>query len=227
MELTTVLSAQENVFVLDKSIGYDDYVPLDLSTANNEISAEMVADSAALGNYINDYLKKNNGRAAFGGYKERRRLYRRSSLFSGDEPERDIHIGLDIWAPAGTVVLAALDGVVDSFDYNAGQGNYGPTLVLKHNINAAEFYTLYGHLSVDSIEDVEIGDRFGKGDILGQLGDPSVNGDYPPHLHFQVISNLDGNFGDYPGVCNEADLPYYSVNCPDPNLLLKIKQTTT
>ena len=24
-----------------------------------------------------------------------------------------------------------------------------------------------------------------------------VNGDYPPHLHFQIINDLQGNFGDF------------------------------
>ena len=50
-----------------------------------------------------------------------------------------------------------------------------------------------------------------------------VNGDYPPHLHFQIINDLQGNFGDYLGVCSANELDFYKENCPDPNLILKLK----
>lgn len=228
MELTEILEAQKDVFVIDRNIPYSAYVTLDLSAANASVLPEVVSDSGKFSRYIERFIEKANGRAAFGGYAEKRQLYKHSALFNGDdEDERDIHIGLDIWAGAGTRVLAALDAEVHSFDYNAGNGNYGPTIILKHVIGRNEFYTLYGHLSVESIEDIEIGDRFRKGAEIGRLGDASVNGGYPPHLHFQVIKDMGGNFGDYPGVCNENDLSFYLDNCPDPDRLLKIKHTTT
>jgi murein DD-endopeptidase MepM/ murein hydrolase activator NlpD len=130
---------------------------------------------------------------------------------------------LDIWIKAGTPVFSALDGKVHSFDYNTGIGNYGPTIILEHRINDMVFYTLYGHLSLESIEEIEIGDVFGKGQKLAALGDASVNGDYAPHLHFQIIRDIGGAFGDYAGVCSAKDLDFYLQNCPDPNLLLKLK----
>jgi len=54
------------------------------------------------------------------------------------------------------------------------------------------------------------------------VGDSSVNGGYSPHLHFQIIKNIEDNFSDYPGVTSKKDLDYYLENCPNPNLLLKI-----
>src|SRR5690606_25662489 len=157
-----------------------------------------------------------NAVAAYGGYNEQRNLYKRSELFQ--DADRDIHIGLDIWTKSGTPVLAVLDGEVHSFDYNAGIGNYGPTIILKHKLAPATFYTLYGHLAIESIEDIEIGHKFTQGEKIATLGDASVNGDYAPHLHFQIIKDIEDNFGDYPGVCSKSDLKFYLENCPDPNL---------
>lgn len=227
MDLRTVLERQTDVYVIDRKIPYEDYVHLDLSPENKEISEDLVSGSSEFEKYIETYIANGKAQVAFGGYNERRQLYKRSELFNEeDQDQRDIHIGLDIWAEAGTSVLAALDGKVHGFDFNAGKGNYGPTMLLEHTIEGQTFYTLYGHLSVESIEDIEIGDVFRKGQQIATLGDASVNGDYPPHLHFQIIEDLEDNFGDYPGVCNEKDLEFYLRNCPDPNLLLKIKHTT-
>jgi hypothetical protein len=54
------------------------------------------------------------------------------------------------------------------------------------------------------------------------LGLPPINGDYAPHLHFQIIIDMENKKGDYPGVCSSKTLAFYLQNCPDPNLLLKI-----
>jgi murein DD-endopeptidase MepM/ murein hydrolase activator NlpD len=196
------------------------YIPIDLSAPNAEAAAR---DSAQFSEYIDDYLSKHNGSVAYGGYNELRNLYKRSELFKDpDSEERNIHIGLDLWTNAGTAVLTPLDGKIHSFDYNAGLGNYGPTIILAHNIGNHSFYTLYGHLSMESIEEIEIGDTYSKGQPLATLGDSTENGDYAPHLHFQIIRDIDGYFGDYPGVCSKSDLKNYLKNCPDPNLLLKL-----
>ncbi|HRN46046.1 MAG TPA: peptidoglycan DD-metalloendopeptidase family protein, partial [Flavobacterium sp.] len=136
--------------------------------------------------------------------------------------ERNIHIGLDLWIKAGTPVLAALDGFIHSFNYNTGVGDYGPTIIIEHKIKNQHFHTLYGHLSLESISNINIGDPVLKGMQIATLGDAAVNGDYSPHLHFQIIEEIPNKFGDYPGVSTKSDLNYYLKNCPDPNLLLKI-----
>lgn len=197
------------------------YIPVDLSVNNPDLPVGATAD--AFEDFLDDFLKNNTASVAYGGYLEHRNLYRRSGIFNGDESApRDIHIGLDLWAKAGTEIHAPLDGKVHSFAYNVGLGNYGPTIILEHDINGIRFYTLYGHLSVESIEELEIGDTYKAGQVLATLGDASVNGDYAPHLHFQIIKDIEGNFGDYPGVCSATDLDFYQSNCPDPNLLLKL-----
>ncbi len=216
------LNSIENVNVINSTIPYSKYIPIDLSVANQKL--ETIDSSEDFDKFINNYLSQNNADVAYGGYNETRNLYKRSTIFNENNiEERNIHIGLDLWINAGTHVLAALDGKVHSFNFNTGLGNYGPTIILEHTIENVLFYTLYGHLSLKSIEEIEIGDVFNKGQKIAVLGDATVNGDYAPHLHFQIIKDIQQNFGDYPGVCSKNDLAYYLDNCPNPNLLLKIK----
>jgi murein DD-endopeptidase MepM/ murein hydrolase activator NlpD len=222
--LETILRNLQNVKVIDESIDYSQYIPLDLSITNDVLAKEEIADSSHFEKYIENYLAKNNAKVAFGGYNEIRNLYKRSTVFNDPKTEeRNIHIGLDLWIKAGTPVLAALDGFIHSFNYNTGVGDYGPTIIIEHKIEKQRFYTLYGHLSLESISNIKIGDIVEKGTQIGTLGDALVNGDYAPHLHFQIIEEISNTFGDYPGVCSKSDLDYYLKNCPDPNLLLKIK----
>lgn len=223
-ELKTFFSQIENVKVIDSSIPNSQYVPLDLSIANTDLSKIDMKNPELFEDYIEKHLEKNNAKVAFGGYNEERNLYNQTHLFNDEQSEeRNIHIGMDLWIKAGTTVLAAFDGIVHGFDFNAGNGNYGPTIILKHTIENQTFYTLYGHLSVESIENIEIGTVFKKGQPVATLGDSAVNGGYSPHLHFQIIKSIEDNFSDYPGVCSKKTLDYYLENCPDPNLLLKIK----
>jgi murein DD-endopeptidase MepM/ murein hydrolase activator NlpD len=212
----------ENVHVIDNSIPYSQYTPLDLSISNLDLTQIDVKNSKDFEIYIENHLQKNNAKVAFGGYIEERSLYKQTTLFNdAQSDERNIHIGMDLWIKAGTPVLAALDGIVYGFDYNAGKGNYGPTIVLEHTLENEIFYTLYGHLSIESIENIAIGTVFKTGQQLATLGDSTVNGGYAPHLHFQIIKNIGKNFSDYPGVCCKKDLDFYLENCPNPNLLLK------
>lgn len=214
----------KNIKVIDGTIPYSEYFPLDLSVSNQELNELNISDATQFENYLESYLIKNKARVAFGGYCETRNLYKRSTVFNDlNTEERNIHIGLDLWIKAGTSVLAALDGKVHSFQYNNNLGDYGPTIILEHQLGNNVFYTLYGHLSLESITSLKIGQFFAKGQQLAVLGDSSVNGDYAPHLHFQIIKDIKENYGDYPGVCSKSKLAYYLENCPDPNLLLKIR----
>lgn len=223
-DLVAVLKSIQGVKVIDGSIPVREYIALNLSVSNSDLHRHNLQTANDFETYIQNYLAGHNATVAFGGYNEERNLYKRSTLFKATaETERNIHIGLDLWIEAGTPVLAALDGVIHSFCFNKGLGNYGPTIILEHQEQGITFYTLYGHLSTQSIDNIAIGTSVIKGRQIATLGDASVNGDYPPHLHFQIIKDIQGNYGDYPGVCNKKDLDFYLENCPDPNLLLKLK----
>ena len=212
-----------SVFVIDASYSKMDYVPLDLSKDNVELLDVDVSSSDDLGVYINEHIKKNNAQVAFGGYLETRGIYQRSTYFNekiNALDERNIHLGVDIWAESETGVLAALDGEIHSFNNNLNHGDYGPTIILKHRIDKFTFYTLYGHLSLASLSGLKVGKEFKKGERIAGLGTAEVNGDYPPHLHFQIILDIENYIGDYPGVSSMNTLEFYQNNCPDPDLLL-------
>jgi very-short-patch-repair endonuclease len=136
------------------------------------------------------------------------------------EGARRLHLGLDIWGPAHTAVYTPLEGTVHSFAFNDHFGDYGATLILQHEINGLIFHSLYGHLSLASITGKKEGQRFEKGEMIATFGEPQENGHWPPHLHFQLILDMQGMKGDYPGVCRFSERERYLENCPDPDLLV-------
>ena len=222
--LNAILITQENVKVIAPEIEYKDYIAFDLSATTTDQMDLPLTDSKAFEEFVENYFSLNQAKVAYGGYLEHRNLYKRSTVFKDiDIEERNIHIGLDLWIKAGTAVLAALDGVIHSFQNNLSLGDYGPALILEHEIEGETFHTLYGHLSLESLQGKAEGQKVSKGEVIGTLGAPPVNGDYAPHLHFQIIKDLQGKKGDYPGVCAKSDIDFYKKNCPDPNLLLKIR----
>lgn len=152
---------------------------------------------------------------ALGGYLEKRRMYEVSPLFQG-ERYRNIHLGIDIWQAAGSKIKAPFEGEVHSFQNNNEFGDYGPTIILKHDIQNQVFYTLYGHLNTASLENLAIGQIIKEGQEFCAMGEAHENGGWPPHLHFQIILDIKNYQGDYPGVCFEDEIEYWSANCPDP-----------
>lgn len=209
--------------VISPEIAYSEYVALDLSVTNPVLQNYKLETAQDYEVFIQNQLDENHGKIMFGGYIETRNLYKRSSVFkNSDTEERNIHIGLDLWINEQAPIHAALDGKIHSFQNNTALGDYGPTLILEHQINNFKFHTLYGHLSEASLEGKKVGDAVQKGQQIATLGLPPINGDYAPHLHFQIIIDMQEKFGDYPGVCSEKKLPFYKENCPNPNWLLKI-----
>ncbi len=195
-----------------------DLVPLDLSVHNRKLADASPETLEGLQKYIDGFIRKSGGKGAYGGYDEKRAIYRRSAVFLEDDDYRSIHLGIDFWLPAGTVVVAPLPGFIHSFADNDASGDYGPTIVLKHPIGNQVIHSLYGHLSRTSLVGLEKGQLIRRGQQVGTLGIPDENKDWPPHLHFQLIQDMEGKIGDYPGVCYEKEKEKYLVNCPDPRI---------
>lgn len=209
--------------LLDVDIPKSKYIPLSLSKNNKQLQGINLSSSKDLAQFITSHISNNKGLVAYGGYNEKRSIYERSKHFNNREStERNIHLGIDLWCAKDSLIFSPLNGIVHSFKNNTNYGDYGPTIILKHTLKENEFYTLYGHLSIDSIESLKVGQTIRQGECFAKLGNSSVNGDYPPHLHFQIIKDMQDYQGDYPGVCNEKDLDFYLSNCPDPNLILKL-----
>lgn len=189
---------------------------LDLSDENSRLKEVDLNDASEFNAFIQSEISRLNGDYGVGGYLENRVIYRRSSHFESDEFSRNIHLGVDVWMPAETPVFAPLDGVVHSFGINDNYADYGGTLILQHVGVDGIFWTLYGHISHDSIEGLIEGDEVKKGDLIARLGNWDENGNWPPHLHFQVIEDLLDNYGDFPGVCRKEEMEYFKHICPNP-----------
>jgi murein DD-endopeptidase MepM/ murein hydrolase activator NlpD len=192
-------------------------VALDLSAANLELNLSIYGNASAFQDYIAGKLGDKIG---FGGYLENRVIYESYENFATASADfRNIHLGMDFWTMAGTPVFAPLEGEVHSFQVNQGAGNYGPTIILYHPDE--KIYSLYGHVSMADLIPIEIGLPIGAGQLLCHLGKPTENGGWPPHLHFQLIRDMQGFHGDYPGVCSQRDLSFYANNCLDPASFLR------
>ena len=206
---------------------YEKIIQIDLSVSNESLTEETYCDTNLFSKWINDFLFDNAATYAIGGYNENRKIYSRSKIFDQiniDEEPRRLHLGMDIWGKCNTPVVAPFDGVVHSFAFNNHYGDYGTTIILSHYLGDQSFHTLYGHLSLNSIKNIQEGEHIKKGDVFAEFGIPFENGQWPPHLHFQIILNMDRNKGDYPGVCKYSEKESYLSNCPDPDLILQMMQ---
>jgi len=162
-----------------------------------------------------------SGQSARAGSEAPRAESASAATAAATEPRR-LHLGVDIWGPAGTKVMSPLDGIVHSFAFNNNDSDYGATIILTHRLDGVSFHTLYGHLSLNSLKNLYEGQAVGKGDVIGEFGMRFENGNWPPHLHFQIIADMQGWKGDYPGVCRFSERMQWLAGCPDPNIILKM-----
>ncbi|MDR2143368.1 MAG: M23 family metallopeptidase [Treponema sp.] len=100
--------------------------------------------------------------------------YRRSPFTGG----RSFHPGLDIAAPMGTPIKAAMSGRVSAVGYDNIYGNF---VVITHQ---SGYRTLYGHMSVIR---TRTGLYVNAGDQIGDVG--STGQSTGPHVHFTVYKN--------------------------------------
>ena len=214
--------------VLGQSI--DDAPVVDLSVGS-EFLVEGGArdlDAAEWGAKIEALRERSGAPAVIGRYGESRRLYAAAPGFQAGAGGalRTIHLGVDLFAPAGTAVFAPLAGTVHSVQRNGSELDYGPTLVIEHAPEGTQpFWTLYGHLDGEVLDRIEAGDRIARGARIARLGEPKENGGWPPHLHFQVILDRFGFVGDYPGVAAPDDRDVWMAASPDPAGLLGIEES--
>ena len=200
------------------------YKKLDFSEANKDLLQRDLSETKTFSSYVFEEMLSNNAFIGIGGYDENRIIYRHRQHFTKEENPRCIHLGTDIWTDAGDPVYAPLDREIHSFTFNDQYGDYGPTIILKHKLEETIFYTLYGHLSLDSLDGLFEGKRILSGEKIASIGDYPTNGDWTPHLHFQIIADMSVYKGDFPGVCSLQDREYYLSVCPDANLILRIEE---
>lgn len=167
---------------------------------------------------ISRMLEDEDAEIGVGGYREVRPFYSTDAyaLQSNNGPVwRTVHLGYDIWANALTPVFAIADGIVHSYADNDAERDYGATIILEHQVNEKlTFYSLYGHLSKNSLIGLYQGKKIKGGQHLAWLGHPHENGHWPPHLHLQLMLDMVGNEGDFPGVALPEEEKIWASICP-------------
>jgi len=194
---------------------------LDFSIHNTDLAKYDLTDPKQMAQYIALACQQQGAEVGLGGYAEERSVYQKSHVFEAQGGSRSIHLGVDIWLQAGEPIYAPLEGTVHSFQNNADFGDYGPTIILEHQLNQTTFYTLYGHLSLESLEGLSAGKAVSTGQMIATIGDEHVNGNWIPHLHFQIITDMLGKQGDFYGVAPKQEMAYYLDICPNPMLMVK------
>ena len=166
-----------------------DVLVLDLSVGSPELGTlEATKDVVSFESLLHRLIAKSGATIGVGRYAEPRLLYDTGHFKAGPGSEpRTVHLGVDLFAPSGTEVRAPLAGAIVSATVNAGELDYGPTIILEHRLDGQRFYSLYGHLSPDSLDGKEPGSTVSAGDSLATIGDYPANGNWPPHLHFQIF----------------------------------------
>lgn len=183
--------------VLPLDLNAETVTRLDFSSANPTVVNADLRDTAAFDALVNTLLTEAGATVGVGGYLEDRVIYRRSPHFGpgAAEEARSLHLGVDVWVPAGTPVLAPLPAVVHSLADNDNFGDYGPTVILQHELEGTVFYSLYGHLSRAEWRALRAGQQLAKGEAFATVGPFPENGDWPAHLHFQLIADMGHQIG--------------------------------
>jgi 4-aminobutyrate aminotransferase-like enzyme/Ser/Thr protein kinase RdoA (MazF antagonist) len=180
----------------------------------------------ALSEKVSGEMKRAGVQVGVGRYDEARLLYT-TAIFGGSshpaEERRTIHLGIDLFAEPGTELRAPLDGVVHILANNTALQDYGPLVILRHETgDGGEFFTLYGHLTKNTLDGLKTGQRVAQGETFARVGIVSENGGWPPHVHFQIILDLLDLGANFPGVAYASQRTVWTSLSPHPNLLLGI-----
>lgn len=212
--------------VVDSPLAGDDVHVFDLGVGSTEMGIGAPGDfvTADLSDRLFGQMRAAGKTLGLGRYDEVRSWYG-GELFAAPSNEapcrRTVHVGVDVFLEPGADVYAALDGIVVSATINEGRLDYGPTLIIEHEPEPGlRFWSLYGHLTADSLDNMAAGLPVVAGQRIAAIGDYPVNGDWPPHLHFQLIADRLDYETDFPGVCAPQDRDVWTSLSPDPARML-------
>ena len=205
------------------SISKTDLFHIDLSIHNSTVKSEEEFNNPMyFEKKLEEIQLKNPAKIIAGGYLEKRALYT-SDIYNAENSseKRNVHLGVDYWLPKNTSIHTFFDGEIVCATHQKSYKGYGGLVILKHTFSEIVFYTLYGHLAKKSILKFKIGDTIKKGDEIGVLGNYAENGEWVPHLHFQIMLSLLDYEDDFPGVALESEIDFWKTICPNPSLLFK------
>lgn len=213
---------------LESDLQTESLVFLDLSVGSLEYgSLDEIQETNRFTKIVTQRIGEVGAKIGVGRYNEPRILHltKEESRFKYDSTKAPtIHLGVDLFLEPRELILAPLDGIVHSLANNEGFRENGPTLILEHKVGntGLKFYTMYSHLNKDSLEGLAPGKPVKKGDQIGQVGVPAVNGDWPPSLHFQLMCDIFDMQGDFPSYALPSQRELWLSICPDPNTILNL-----
>ena len=183
-------------------------------------------DESALTQRIQSVMARNGANVGIGRYREARLLYSSPLFAPQDDPDgerRTVHLGIDLFAPAGTRSAPRSTARYTSSLTTRQPLDYGPLVILRHVTDAGHvFYTLYGHLSRASLDGLAQGQTIGAGGELARLGSPRRTADGRRTCTFNWSLDLLDLGGDFPGVCRPGDEDVWCSLSPDPELILRL-----
>jgi murein DD-endopeptidase MepM/ murein hydrolase activator NlpD len=193
-------------------------IVLDLSRGSRTLGEDLAGINIdRFSELANDAMSRAGTAYAFGRYGEDREIYSNEHFDSDESGEsRSIHMGIDVFCVAGTPVAAPLDATIEIIANNTQELDYGPMLILKHGTGKKCFFSLYGHLNLDSISHLEIDQFVSAGEQIAAVGSPPENGNWPPHLHFQLILDLQNLGRNFPGVAYPSQADHWLRLSPSP-----------
>ena len=200
-------------------------ITVDVSVSSVDVvSPHHLADHQAFGDLVNGRLKDAGVNIGIGRYNEARLIYTGDQYLAHGDESRTVHIAIDLFVESGTPILSVHDGIVHSFKDNTLPYDNGPTIVIEHKTSpdGPTFYILYSHMTRDSLDGLFVGKPVKKGEQIGRVGEYPDNGGWPPHLHFQLITDMMDEEGDLYGVAPVSKRDVWLSICPDPNLILRI-----
>ncbi len=212
--------------VLSPELAESPHTVFDLSVGSRWLGTTGDLDARGWTDLLFGHMRASGAAVGVGRYDEARRWYDSHAFAIPGEDgleRRTVHVGVDLFAEPGTPVHAPFAATVHSFRDNGAQLDYGPTIVLRHEAGGVgAWYTLYGHLSRDSLAGLQPGQQIAAGEEIGRIGPYPENGDWAPHLHFQLMTDLLGREADFPGVAPPSQREVWLSLSPDPNLVLGI-----
>ncbi|TAN00532.1 MAG: aminotransferase class III-fold pyridoxal phosphate-dependent enzyme [Rhodanobacteraceae bacterium] len=129
-----------------------------------------------------------------------------------------VHLGMDLFVPAGTDVHAPLAGEVHAI---ATHGDDACVVLHHEPPGTPDFFTLYRSLAADSIAALSKGRHVGRGQALGMV---AANGSESAHVHVQIALDLLDHGADFPRRVPVAERAVWTALSPDPNLILGVPE---
>lgn len=132
-----------------------------------------------------------------------------------------LHLGVDYFVPAGSVVCLPRDGVLLATQYDDSPGGWGGRVVVRMRSDDRDLFVTFGHLERPWLV---VGSERRAGEAIGIVGAPAANGGWLAHLHVQADRHFSLDEDGYrTGVWAEQgsrDLALLRERFPDPEAVL-------